>query len=125
MRRRMIDLGLQAEMWTLSGKIARTVETPESRKARQKAAEATAEGSTATAQTDAAERCQNSRQGLDEVQESPELQMGQALDEMAANCIGAVSLMLRTDQAKEALSGPDFHAGFEILLELATVKCCR
>ncbi|CAN0267030.1 unnamed protein product, partial [Ectocarpus sp. 8 AP-2014] len=38
MRRRMLEHGLQNKLWALAESIARTVETPEHRKARQNAA---------------------------------------------------------------------------------------
>lgn len=131
----MIQNGLQANLWALLETIARVVEPPERRKAREKAA-ATAADTAAEARTGSAEhpgeatetkeesfahepeRC--SGEGKGPTRET-ELETGPELDELAVNCLGAMSLMLRSEEAKEVLARPGHHPGLNCLLELATV----
>ncbi|CAB1121297.1 unnamed protein product [Ectocarpus sp. CCAP 1310/34] len=133
---------LKNKLWALAESIARTVETPENRKARQKAA---AEAAAAAAGITGGSRgADDSRGGegvpllLQEVTGDNEdeahtsegeegggvavvLEAGQELDEVAAKCLGAISLMLRSQEAADSLAGSEgYHNGLEILLELAT-----
>lgn len=136
MRRRMFEHGVQEKLWALAEKIARTVETPDHRKKREKAAEAATEAAASTDRSPT--RASGTREPL--LQElttedealTPEgeneqgegtsitLEAGQELDELAAKCVGAISLMLRSQETADALVGTKHH-GLEILLELATV----
>lgn len=136
MRRRMFEHGVQKRLWALAENIARIVETPEHRKKRLKAAEAASEASATTARspTSASGKRESSLDELtaeDEALESKDaheqdegasiaLEPGQELDELAANCMGAISLMLRSQETAHALAGTKHH-GLEVLLELATV----
>lgn len=135
----MMEHGLQNKLWALAENIARTMETPEHQRAREKAAEAPAEAATEPAAgTDRSVRGADGNQelslqevaagdegdtseGEDEKGEPIALEAGQELDELAAKCVGAISLMLRSQEAADALVGPEHHNGLEILLELATV----
>ena len=136
----MFEHGVQKKLWALAEKIARTVETPEHRKRREKAAEAAAEAATEVAAstdrspTSASSTRETSPQALttedealmlegeDELGEgaSITLEAGQELDKLAVKCMGAISLMLRSQESADALLGTK-HQGLEILLELATV----
>eukprot|EP00903_Cladosiphon_okamuranus_P005365 g5358.t2 len=136
MRRRMFEHGVQKKLWALAENIARTVETPEHRKKRQKAAEAAAEAAASADRrsTGASGKLEASLQELTAEEEplvsegengqsdgvSITLQTGQELDNLAVKCIGAISLMLRSQETANALVGTKHH-GLEILLELATV----
>lgn len=135
MRRRMIENGLQAKLWALLENIARTAETPERRKARQMASSATTEAANGTdgvfsgtsgsreAFPTELERLDGAGHHTSKARGAMELKAGKDLDELALNCLGAISLMLRSEQAKEALlAGPDYHPGLGILLELAIVE---
>eukprot|EP00752_Nemacystus_decipiens_P001778 g1718.t2 len=143
MRRRMFEHGVHKKLWALAEKIARTIETPEHRKKREKAAETAAETA-----AEAAASTHRSLKGVSGLRESspaltaeedklaPEdeneqgegvsvsLEAGQELDELAAKCVGAISLMLRSRVTADALVGTK-HRGLEILLELATLPLGR
>lgn len=135
-----MEHGLQNRLWALAENIARTVETPQHRRAREKASEAAAEAASqaAAAGTDRSVRGADGNrvvspqevtagdevhtsEGGDEEREPIALEAGQELDELASKCVGAISLMLRSQEAADALVGPEHHNGLEILLELATV----
>lgn len=132
----MFEHGVQKKLWALAENIARTVETPEHRKKRQKAEEAAAEAAASAdrSPTSANGKRESSLQGLTAENEavvsegekeqgeeaSITLEAGQELDELAAKCVGAISLMLRSHGTADALVGTKHH-GLEILLELATV----
>lgn len=136
MRRRMFEHGVQKKLWALAENIARTVETPEHRKSRQKTAEAALEAAASTdgSPTSVRGKREPSLQELTVEDEailseggheqgdgaSLTLEAGQELDELAAKCVGAISLMLRSQETADALVGTKHH-GLEILLELATV----
>ncbi|CBJ27259.1 flagellar associated protein [Ectocarpus siliculosus] len=142
MRRRMLEHGLQNKLWALAESIARTVETPEHRKARQKAAAEAAAAAAGTAGGSTGVDGSRGGEGgpllLQEVTGGNEdeahtsggeegggvavvLEAGQEMDEVAAKCVGAISLMLRSQEAADSLSGSEgYHNGLEILLELAT-----
>lgn len=123
----MIQNGLQTNLWALLETIARAVEPPERRKTREREAAAAADtaaepGEAVEAKEDPlsheTERC--SGEGKESVREI-ELQIGAELDELAVNCLGAMSLMLRSEEAKDILAGPVHHPGLKSLLALATV----
>lgn len=144
----MFENGVQKKLWALAQRIARTVETPEHRRNRQKAAEAAAQATAQAAAEAAAEAAASierstitargeresslhaptvedeallSESGHEEGGgASIPLEAGQELDELAAKCVGALSLMLRSQETADALVGTEHH-GLEILLELATV----
>ena len=134
-----MEHGVQNKLWALAENIARTVETPEHRKKRQKAAEAAAEavaeaGASSDGGLTGADRKQASLfQGPTAEGEPPSsepkgqarepivLEAGEELDKLAATCVGAISLMLRSQEATDALAGPDIHYGLQVLVELATV----
>lgn len=135
----MMEHGLQNKLWALAENIARTVETPEHRRAREKAAEAAAE---AAAGTDRSLRGADGNrelslqevttgdealisEGGDEEREPIALEAGKQLDELAFKCVGALSLMLRSQEVADALEGPEHQNGLELLLELATVALGR
>lgn len=142
MRRRMLEHGLQNKLWALAQSIARAVETPEQRKARQKAAAASAaagtagglrgadgsrggEGGSLLLQEVAGDNDNEDEAHTSEGEEGDGvavvLEAGQELDEVAAKCVGAISLMLRSQEAADSLAGPEgYHNGLQILLELAT-----
>lgn len=134
MRRRLFEHGVQKKLWALAENIARTVETPEHRRKRQKAAEAAASTDRSPTSASGKLKRESSAQGLTVEDEalvseggreegggaSITLEAGQELDELAAKCMGAISLMLRSQETADALVGTEHH-GLEILLELATV----
>lgn len=136
MRRRMFEHGVQKKLWALAENIARTVETSEHRKKRQKAAEAAAEAAASADRSSTgasgkrepllqeltAEDEPLVSQGQNEQSEgaSITLEAGQEMDNLAAKCMGAISLMLRSQETADALVGLKHH-GLDILLELATV----
>ncbi|CAM9310036.1 unnamed protein product [Ectocarpus fasciculatus] len=137
MRRRMLEHGLLNKLWALAESIARTVETPEHRKARQKIAAAAGtagglrgadgsrggEGGSLLPQevTGDNEDEAHTSEGEEGGGVAVVLEAGQELDEVAAKCVGAISLMLRSQEAADSLAGSEgYHNGLEILLELAT-----
>ncbi len=136
-----MEHGIQNKLWALAENIARTVETPERRRKRQKAEEAAAEAATAEAgastdsglrgadgkptslfQESMAEDETHSSEGGGEAKKPIALEAGQELDELAVACVGAIALMLRSQEATDALAGPEIHHGLRVLLELATVS---
>lgn len=138
MRRRLVENGFQAKLWVLAEQIARAVETPEHRKARLKAAAtiaaATAEAgdntggidgetivSRESAPAEAGGRLESAVKCFDEARKPIELEEGHELDDLAVKCVGALSLLLRSEQAKEALARTERVHDLDILLELATM----
>lgn len=129
-----MEYGIQNKLWALAENIARTIETPEHLRAREKAAQAEAETLADTDEnTMEAESIQHSPvlqeavgddHGHDPESENAEesilLEVGEELDELAAKCVGAISLMLRSPEATDALAMANRHNGLSILLELAT-----
>lgn len=143
MRRRLVESGFQAKLWGLAEQIARAVETPEHRKARLKAAAeappaapaaATAEaggttgvidgetiGSRESATAEGEGGLGSDGKSFDETRQPMELEEGYELDDLAVKCVGALSLLLRSEQAKEALARTERVHHLDILLELATM----
>lgn len=132
-----MENGLLTDLFNLLEKVAMAVETPERRKQREKAAEASivvsedisaepgcissqtlGSGDPQTAVTDKVGGTSQGVEGLGK------LTPGQELDELAMGCLGAVSAVLRSDAAKETLSHPR-NRGLRVLLELATVAESR
>lgn len=131
-RRRLTEYGLQVALWRILERIARVVETPEHRKEREKAetAEATTSGSDAssgdTSQPREPSRVEKGEvQTCDESRDALELTTGEELDELAVNSLGVLLLMLRSEQAKDALARRAKHQGLDVLLELSTVAQSR
>lgn len=130
-----MEHGIQDKLWALAENIARTVETPEHQKAREKAAHAAAEALAGTdgnsAEVDSTQELpilQKAAVGEIEVQsdgvgqeERMVLEPGKELDEVAAKCVGAISLMLRSPEVASTLAIPGHYHGLSILLELAMV----
>lgn len=130
---------MQAKLWVLSERIARAIETPEHKRKRLQAGGAAAEfgsGVGAAAGTDGSlgdstgpresplvevvGGLGGAGQISGEADISMELEPGKELDELAVKCVGALSLMLQSEQAKKVFTGPAYQNGLEILLELAT-----
>lgn len=135
MRQRMVKSGLQDQLWTLTDIIARAVETPNHRKVREKAVAAAAEAEAAAGTTGSSRETTGARepsiigaggavgsaeQNSTEEREPMDLKAGQALDEIAVNCVGAMSLMLRSELAREQLLGRGCCPSLNAILELAT-----
>ncbi|CAM9275025.1 unnamed protein product [Scytosiphon promiscuus] len=139
MRRRLMEHGIQDKLWVLAEKIARAVETPEHQKAREKAAQVAAEGlaglDRSSAEADGNQESLLLQEAIgddgahdQEIETEGEqivLEAGNELDELATKCVGAVSLILRSPEAADALATPDHREGLSILLELATVALGR
>lgn len=124
--------GLLKDLLSLLEKIAMAVEPPGRRKQREKAAEASAvtcegasvdsgnineplgSGDPHAAEVDRLGGTNQSPGGLGKLEPGPEL------DKIAKSCLGAVSVMLHSDEAKDSLSQPR-NRGLSVLLELATV----
>ena len=135
MRRRLVENGFQTKLWVLAEQIARAVETPEHRKARLKAASAAAaEAGENSGRTDG--EAIGSRESapaevgggigvavkyFDETPKPMELEKGHELNDLAVKCVGALSLLLRSEQAKETLARAERVHDLDILLELATM----
>lgn len=138
MRQRLVEHGFQAKLWVLAEQIARAVETPEHRKARLKAAAMTAAATAETggntggidgevivsqepAPAEAGGGLGSVGKGFDEARKPMELEEGHELDDLAVKCVGALSLLLRSEQAKEALARTERIHDLDVLLELATM----
>lgn len=138
MEERLSQTGLLKDLLALLENIAIAVETPDRRKEREKTVEADDESDAGTddsSGTDerprsidppAAEvdRLRGTDRGSIDVLGKIGLKAGAELDELAVSCLGAVSAMLRSDNAMESLSRPQNH-GLRVLLELATVTQSR
>lgn len=128
-----MENGLLTDLFNLLEKVAMAVETPERRKQREKATEASIVGGEGISTepgcisseplgsgdppTAAADKLGGTSQGLEGL---GKLTPGQELNELAMGCLGAVSTVLHSDAAKEILSHPRNRC-LRVLLEVATV----
>lgn len=147
MRQRLIENGMQITLSSLVDKIAWAMETLEHGREREKAVAAATEVNTNT-DVEVSGKCYRDGEtpnGVDrpicsdEFGQSVELQVaseggndyadaratlelreGYELDDLAASCLGALSTILRSDEAKNALMEPGNRA-LEAILKLATV----
>lgn len=123
---------LLKNLLSLLENIAIAVETPGYRKRKGKAGEESAVAVEGTS-VDSGNKSEPPGSGdphaaevdrLDSTSQSPgrlgKLEPGPELDELARNCLGAISAVLHSEEAKESLSQPRSR-GLSVLLELATV----
>lgn len=151
MRQRLLVIGLDAKLSRLLEKLARALETPEQRKARQEAASVVAtvivgsddnssesrddnEATPATAgelqrsngPAGPMEMLVESTQGLGPTRDGrdTELRGGPELGEVIVGCVGALSTILYSPEAKNVLLEPGNHV-LEALAQLATTPLGR